>query len=63
MRKLWKHSFKNKVLITISFIMTAIFVFCASCLDSTGTPIFYIGCSISLIWYILFLIANRERLR
>lgn len=50
---------KNKILKTITFIMSVLFILAASGLDA-DTYINKFSCVISLAWCGLFLIANRK---
>ena len=52
---------KNKILKTINCIMAIIFLFFACLLDS-DTWIPYIVCGICTIWFVLFVIANKNYL-
>ena len=60
-RKL-KKCLKNYVLIAITIIAIAVFLFSAVALDTDGTYTFYITASVSLLWLALFTYANRDRL-
>ena len=52
-----KRKIKNFVLKSITTVFAILFIFCVCCLDS-DTNIFYIGCIVSLLWFIPFGIAN-----
>ena len=59
-RKL-KKCLKNYVLIAITIIAIAVFLFSAVALDTNGTYAFYITAAVSLLWLALFTYANRDR--
>lgn len=61
-RKL-KKCLKNYILIIITIIAVAAFLFSAIALDTDGTYVFYITAAVSLLWLALFTYANRDRLR
>ena len=52
---------KNKILKGITYFMSAVFLLSASSLNSDGFTVNFI-CAGSLVWLVLFLIANRKRL-
>lgn len=58
-RKL-KKCLKNYVLIAITIIAIAVFLFSAVALDTDGTYVFYITAAVSLIWLALFTYTNRD---
>lgn len=50
---------KNKILMSITYIMLAVFLIAGCGLDSDSiTP--YILCSVSLMWLLPFVLVNRE---
>lgn len=52
---------KNKVLISINYIAAFIFIVAVCAMDSDSwLP--YIACAVCEVWFVLMLIANRERL-
>lgn len=57
-----KRKLKNIILITITWIAALNVIFSGACLDTDGTYVFYISIAISLVWIILFMIANKDRL-
>ena len=56
-----KLKLKNRILKSITYVMAFIFIFSVCLLDS-DTWIPYIVCFICMIWFVLFIIANKNYL-